>query len=41
LLEKLREKQRLEWKIEADREAENIVGDFLAAQWARRQNDAG
>jgi flagellar export protein FliJ len=41
LLEKLREKQRLEWKIEADREAENIVGDFLAAQWARRQNDTG
>jgi flagellar protein FliJ len=41
LLEKLREKKRAEWKIEADREDNKTTDDFLAAQWVRRRDQAG
>ena len=35
LLEKLREKRRADWQIEADKEMESLTADFSAAQWLR------
>lgn len=37
LLEKLREKRRIDWQAEADREAEALSADLYAAQWLRSQ----
>ncbi len=35
LLEKLKEKRRVDWQAEADKEMEALAADFSAAQWAR------
>ena len=35
LLEKLREKRKLEWQAEGDKEMEELATDFSAAQWLR------
>lgn len=37
LLEKLREKRREDWQLEADKEMESLISDFSAAQWLREQ----
>ena len=43
LLEKLREKRRADWQVEADKETESLAADFSAAQWLRshRENRPG
>jgi hypothetical protein len=35
LLEKLREKRKLEWQAQGDKEMEELATDFSAAQWLR------
>ncbi len=35
LLEKLQEKRRADWQIDADKEMEELTADFSAAQWLR------
>ena len=40
LLEKLREKRRADWQIEADKEMEALTADFSAAQWLRAHREA-
>lgn len=35
LLEKLREKRKLEWQAEGEKEMEELATDFSAAQWLR------
>ena len=35
LLEKLREKRKVEWQAEGDKEMEGLATDFSAAQWLR------
>jgi flagellar export protein FliJ len=37
LLEKLRERRHTEWDIERDREFDELVTDFSAAQWLRQR----
>jgi flagellar protein FliJ len=42
LLEKLRDKRKLEWQAEGDKEMEELATDFSAAQWLRlRKRQAG
>jgi hypothetical protein len=42
LLEKLREKRKLEWQAQGDKEMEELATDFSAAQWLRlRERQAG
>lgn len=37
LLEKLREKRKVEWQAEGNKEMEELATDFSAAQWLRLQ----
>jgi flagellar export protein FliJ len=39
LLEKLREKRRADWQVEADKELEALAADFSAAQWLRADRE--
>jgi flagellar export protein FliJ len=40
LLERLRDKQKLEWKMERDREEQTQAEDFSAAKWLRLRRSA-
>jgi flagellar export protein FliJ len=39
LLEKLREKRRADWQVQADKELEELAADFSAAQWLRSERE--